>query len=89
MARQKRKLTPAEKRERKRAHVTISISGTQKRVPRAPLAEGLPVDEFIRRNADLTWLHQNGLWELMPLEEARDRARVAPVAQGFRATDGA
>jgi hypothetical protein len=29
------------------------------------LIEGLPVDEFIARNADPIWLHQNELWELM------------------------
>jgi len=29
------------------------------------LIEGLPVDEFIARNADPLWLHENGLWELM------------------------
>jgi len=27
--------------------------------------DGLPVDEFIARNADPIWLHENGLWELM------------------------
>jgi hypothetical protein len=26
----------------------------------------MPVDEFIARNADPIWLHQNELWELMP-----------------------
>jgi hypothetical protein len=25
----------------------------------------MPVDEFIARNADPIWLHQNELWELM------------------------
>jgi hypothetical protein len=27
--------------------------------------EGMDVDEFIRRNADPIWLHQNELWEFM------------------------
>jgi hypothetical protein len=64
----KRKRTAAEKRarrERKRKHMTIFINGKQKRVPRPELIEGLPVDEFIARNADPIWLHQNELWELM------------------------
>jgi hypothetical protein len=26
-------------------------------------------DEFIRRNADPIWLHQNEMWEYMDLEE--------------------
>jgi len=25
----------------------------------------MPVNEFIRMNADPIWLHQNGLWEYM------------------------
>ena len=30
------------------------------------MIEGLPVEEFIARNADPIWLHQNELWELTP-----------------------
>jgi hypothetical protein len=65
----KRKLTAAERRarrERNRKYVIIFINGKQKRVPREPMVEGLPVDEFIARNADPIWLHQNEYWELMP-----------------------
>jgi hypothetical protein len=65
----KRKLTTAERRarrERKRKFMIIFINGRQKRVPRPQLIEGLPVDEFIARNADPIWLHQNEMWELMP-----------------------
>lgn len=72
MAKQKRKLTAAEKRarrERKKKFMTIFINGKQKRVPRPQLVEGLPVDEFIERNADPIWLHQNEMWELMTSDE--------------------
>ena len=65
----KRKRTAAEKRarrERKQRFMTICINGKQKRVPRPPLIEGLSVDEFLARNADPIWLHQNELWEFMP-----------------------
>ena len=61
----KRKRTAAERRarrERKRKFMIIFINGKQKRVPRPQLIEGLPVDEFIARNADPIWLHQNELW---------------------------
>jgi len=64
----KRKLTAAEKRakrERKRKYMTIFINGKQKRVPRPPTIDGLPVEEFVARNADPIWLHQNELWEYM------------------------
>jgi hypothetical protein len=68
----KRKRTAAEKRarrERKRKYMTIFVNGKQKRVPRPPTIDGLPVDEFIARNADPIWLHQNGLWEYMTPDE--------------------
>jgi hypothetical protein len=69
MAKPKRKLTVADKRaprERKRTFMTIFINGKQKRVRRPLLIDGLPVDEFIARNADPIWLHQNELWEMLP-----------------------
>ena len=65
----KRKRNAAEKRarrEREKGFMTIFINGKQKRVPRPPLIDGLPVEEFIARNADPIWLHENGLWECMP-----------------------
>lgn len=68
MKKPKRKRTAAEKRarrKRKKKYMTIFINGKQKRVPRPQLIEGLPVEEFIARNADPIWLHENGLWELM------------------------
>lgn len=43
----------------------IFINGKQKRVPRPQLIEGMPVEEFIARNVDPIWLHQNEMWELM------------------------
>lgn len=64
----KRKLTAAEKRarrERKKKYMTIFINGKQKRVARPPQIDGMDVDEFIRRNADPIWLHQNGMWEYL------------------------
>lgn len=45
--------------------MTIFTRGNQKRVRRPPMIEGLPVDEFIERNADPIWLHQNEMWELI------------------------
>ena len=66
MAKPKRKLTAAEKRakrERRKKYKTIFIDGKQKRVLREPTIDGLPIDEFIARNADPIWLHQNGMWE--------------------------
>ena len=49
--------------------LTIFINGKQKRVKRQPTIDGLDVDEFIRRNADPIWLHQNEMWEYMTDDE--------------------
>ena len=68
MAKRKRKLTAAERKARKirrKEFMTIFIHGKMKRVKRPPTIDGMDVDEFIRRNADPIWLHQNEMWELM------------------------
>ncbi len=66
MSKKKRKLTSAEKAVKKRRrmeYMTIFVNGKQKRVKRPPTIDGLDEDEFIARNADPIWLHQNGMWE--------------------------
>lgn len=71
-ARPKRKRTAAERRarrERKRKYMTIFINGKQKRVPRPQTIDGMPVEEYIARNADPIWLHENELWEYMSPED--------------------
>src|SRR4051794_38968748 len=67
LARRKSKRT-AEKRtgrECRKKFMTLFIHGKQVRVPRPPMIEGMPVDEFLTRNADLIWLHQTEKWELL------------------------
>ena len=64
--------------------MTIFINGKQKRVPRPPLIEGLPVEEFIARNADPIGLHENGLWELMTPDTPDDELECGPIASGER-----
>lgn len=79
MAKRKRKLTPAEKAEKKRRreqYMTIFVNGKQKRVKRPPKIDGMDVDEFIRRNADPIWLHQNEMWEYMD-NETEDEDDIA------------
>lgn len=68
MAKRKRKLTASEKREKerlRREYMTIFVRGKQKRVKRPETIDGMDVDEFIRRNADPIWLHQNEMWEYL------------------------
>ena len=66
MTKPKRKLTPAEKaakRKRQQEFMTVFVNGRMKRVRRPPMIEGMPVEEFIRRNADPIWLLQEERWE--------------------------
>ncbi|MBN2569423.1 MAG: hypothetical protein JXB42_08345 [Deltaproteobacteria bacterium] len=75
MAKQKRKLTPAQKvakKKRQKECITVFINGKQKRVKRPPTIEGMDVDEFIRANANSIWLHQNEMWEYMETEDDGD-----------------
>ncbi len=77
----KRKLTAAEKAEKKRRrkeYMTIFLNGKQKRVKRPETVEGIPVDEFIRNNADPIWLLQNEMYEeLHQWEQERDAEEQA------------
>ena len=69
MAKPKRKRTAAEKRarrEQRQTHMMVFSHGKQKWVPRPPSIDGMAAADFIARNADPIWLHQNGFWEWMP-----------------------
>ncbi len=75
MGKRKRKLAPtekAEKKRRQREYMTVLVNGKQKRVKRPPTIDGMDVDEFIRRNADPIWLHQNEMWEYIDQPEYED-----------------
>ncbi len=68
MKKPKRKLTAAQQAARREGNARfqhVFINGKQKRVPRPQLIDGLPIDEYISRNADPVWLHQNEMWEYM------------------------
>ena len=43
--------------------MTIFLNGKMKRVERPPTVDGMDVDEYILRNIDPIWLHQNEMWE--------------------------
>lgn len=77
MAKVKKKLTPAQKRakkaakaERQKKYQWVFMNGKQVRIKRPRTVDGIPVDQFIEENADPIWLHQNELWELMPVEDS-------------------
>lgn len=72
MAKPKRKRTAAEKkarREHQKRYMTIFLNGKQKKVLRPLMIDGIPVDEFIAKNADPIWLLENGLGEMTPGKE--------------------
>jgi GNAT superfamily N-acetyltransferase len=66
MAKERKRLTreqKAAKKKRQQDHMTVFVRGKQKRVPRPPTIDGMDPEEFVRRNADPIWLHQEGRWE--------------------------
>ena len=66
MAKKKRRLSAAEKaakQKRRKEFHTVFIGGRMKRVRRPPTIEGLPIEEFIRQNADPVFLHEMEMWE--------------------------
>jgi hypothetical protein len=76
----RRKPTPSEKTERRRRKaefMTIFVNGNQERVRRPQTIDGMDVDEFILRNADPIWLHENGMWER--LEDSDGAQQIAPA----------
>ncbi|UCZ55746.1 hypothetical protein LGV61_08390 [Desulfurispirillum indicum] len=77
MAKVKKKLTTNQKRakktakaERQKKYQWVFMNGRQVRIERPPTVDGVPLDQFIEENADPIWLHQNGLWELIPVEDS-------------------
>ncbi len=79
MNKKNKKLTPVQKRAKKKAKVErqkkyewIFMNGKQVRIKRRPTIDGMDVDEFIQNNADPIWLHQNEMWEYMEQEKYED-----------------
>lgn len=75
----KRKLTTAQKRARRKAKAErqkkyewVFMNGKQVRVKRPQTIDGMSVDEYIQKNADPIWLHQNEMWEYIKTEEDED-----------------
>ncbi|WP_198942532.1 hypothetical protein [Methyloprofundus sedimenti] len=76
MAKIKKKLTTTQKRARKAAKAErqkkyewVFMNGKQVKIKRYPTIDGIDVDEFIENNADPIWLHQNGMWEHIDIDE--------------------
>jgi hypothetical protein len=73
VGKRKRRLTAEEKAAKKRRKAefqTVFIGGKMKRVRRPPTIDGMDVDEFIRRNADPTFLHEMEMWWLIEEPDA-------------------
>ena len=76
MVKVKKKLTAAQKRARKKAreerrkkYMWVFMNGKQVKVKRPETIDGMDIDEFIRRNADPIWLHQNEMWEYIDSDD--------------------
>jgi len=78
MGKRKRKLSAAGKaanKKRRPEFQTIFINGKMKRTRRLPSIEGMSVEEFIRKNADPIFLHQEEMWEYLEVEREMSSAR--------------
>ena len=53
---------------KQKKYMWIFRNGKKVRIKRPPTIDGIDVDEFIRRNADSVWLHQNEMWEYIDEE---------------------
>jgi len=72
MGKRQRRLTAAEKAEKRRRRELygfVFVGGRMKRVRRPPMIDGMDADEFIRRNAGPIWLHQNDMWEHIQVDD--------------------
>ncbi len=68
MQKPKQKKTAAEKEQKKLIQIkftNIFINGKQKRVRRPETIEGIPLDDFLQKNADPIFLHQNEDWDML------------------------
>jgi len=95
MAKVKKKLIPAQKRARKAAKAErqkkyqwVFMNGKQVRIKRPQTVDGIPVDQFIEENADPIWLHQNELWELLPVEDSGSEPGPATESETTEDEDG-
>ena len=76
MTKVKKKLTPAKKlakAESQKKYEWVFMGGKQVKVKRQPTIDEMSVDEFIQRNADPIWLHQNGMHEIIEPEVGIDK----------------
>ena len=83
MPKEKKKLTAAQKRARKKSkaerqkkYMWVFMNGKQVKVKRPPTIDGMDADEYIQQNADPIWLHQNEMWEYIQTEEDEDINKI-------------
>ncbi len=62
MTSREEKRKKAKKMERQKQYMWIFIGGKQVRVKLPPAIDGIPEAEWVARNADPIWLHQNEMW---------------------------
>jgi hypothetical protein len=92
MSNRKRKMTATEKaakRRRREEYMMVFVGGKQKRVRRPPTIDGVDVDEFIRRNADPIWLHENEMWERMDMPDQPGREDAVQKSASRESRGGA
>ncbi len=48
------------------------MGGKKVRIKRPPTIDGIPQEEWIERNADPIWLHQNEMWDILEARASQE-----------------
>ena len=73
---EKRQKQKGRKGEREKKYIWVFMNGKQVKVKRPRTIDGMDADEYIQRNADPIWLHQNEMWEYIQKEEDEDINKI-------------
>ena len=95
MMKVKKKLTRAQKRakqkakaERQKKYMWVFRNGKQVRIKRPPMIDGMDIDEFIQKNADPIWLHQNEMWEYIQTDDDEPYSLIQNCCDSGSGKDG-
>lgn len=69
----KKRARKAAKADRQKKYQRFFMNGKQVKIKCSPTIDGIDVDEFIRRNSDPVWLHENEVWEYIENDETDDK----------------
>ncbi|WP_143873442.1 hypothetical protein [Catenovulum sediminis] len=66
------KARKAAKIERQKKYMWVFMNGKQVKVKRPAKIDGVDSNEWIEKNADPIWLHQNEMWETLHVRSSTE-----------------